>query len=119
MTETKPTVDVIPVMSKITENKFMGSNYMDWSKTIRLYLRSIDKENHLVDDPPKDETKSVWLKEDAKLFLQIKNSMHSEDLTTKQIIGKGSESGGLYVLESQVPKSISCSTVLSPFDVHC
>ncbi|XP_070009003.1 uncharacterized protein [Nicotiana sylvestris] len=93
MTETKPTVDVIPVMSKITENKFMGSNYMDWSKTIRLYLRSIDKENHLVDDPPKDETKSVWLKEDAKLFLQIKNSMHSEDLTTKQIIGKGSESG--------------------------
>ncbi|XP_075076753.1 uncharacterized protein LOC142163374 [Nicotiana tabacum] len=78
MTETKPTVDVIPVMSKITENKFMGSNYMDWSKTIRLYLRSIDKENHLVDDPPKDETKSVWLKEDAKLFLQIKNSMHSE-----------------------------------------
>ncbi|XP_075076631.1 uncharacterized protein LOC107793242 [Nicotiana tabacum] len=78
MTETKPTVDVIPVMSKITENKFMGSNYMDWSKTIRLYLWSIDKENHLVDDPPKDETKSVWLKEDAKLFLQIKNSMHSE-----------------------------------------
>ncbi|XP_075076365.1 uncharacterized protein LOC142163017 [Nicotiana tabacum] len=78
MTETKPTVDVIPVMSKITENKFMGSNYMDWSMTIRLYLRSIDKENHLVDDPPKDETKSVWLKEDAKLFLQIKNSMHSE-----------------------------------------
>nr|XP_016507431.1 PREDICTED: uncharacterized protein LOC107825109 [Nicotiana tabacum] len=78
MTKTKPTVDVIPVMSKITENKFMGSNYMDWSKTIRLYLRSIDKENHLVDDPPKDETKSVWLKEDAKLFLQIKNSMHSE-----------------------------------------
>nr|XP_009797219.1 PREDICTED: uncharacterized protein LOC104243680 isoform X3 [Nicotiana sylvestris]XP_009797220.1 PREDICTED: uncharacterized protein LOC104243680 isoform X3 [Nicotiana sylvestris] len=78
MTETKPTVDVIPVMSKITENKFMGSNYMDWSKMIRLYLRSIDKENHLVDDPLKDETKSVWLKEDAKLFLQIKNSMHSE-----------------------------------------
>uniref|UniRef100_A0A1U7W1W5 Uncharacterized protein LOC104224152 n=1 Tax=Nicotiana sylvestris TaxID=4096 RepID=A0A1U7W1W5_NICSY len=116
MTETKLTIDVIPVMSKITENKFMGSNYMDWSKTIHLYLRSIDKENHLVDDLPKDETKSVWLKEDAKLFLQIKNSMHSEDLTTKQIIGKGSESGGLYVLESQVPKSISCSTMLSPFD---
>ncbi|XP_075074543.1 uncharacterized protein LOC142162130 [Nicotiana tabacum] len=78
MTKTKPTVDVIPVMSKITENKFMGSNYMDWGKTIHLYLRSIDKENHLVDDPPKDETKSVWLKEDAKLFLQIKNLMHSE-----------------------------------------
>lgn len=50
--------DVILVMSKITEHKLNGSNYLDWSTTIRLYLRSIDKDNHMTNDPPKDGFKT-------------------------------------------------------------
>ena len=42
-----------------------------------------------------------------------------QDLTTKRIIGKGHESGGLYILDTQVPRSIACSGVLTPFEAHC
>jgi len=42
-----------------------------------------------------------------------------QDLMTNKTIGKGHESGGLYILDTQVPKPIACSTALSPFDVHC
>lgn len=76
--------DVVPVMSKITYHKLDGSNYQDWSKTVRLYLRNIDKDAHLTDDPPEIGPKQkngtctsqqkedlTWLIEDARLFLQI------------------------------------------------
>lgn len=76
--ETKPSVDMMHVMSKITDHKLNGSNYMDWSKTVHLYLRSIDKADHLTKDPPTDNTKGVWLREDARLFLQIRNSIDGE-----------------------------------------
>ncbi|XP_071923252.1 uncharacterized protein [Coffea arabica] len=40
-----------------------------------------------------------------------------QDFTTKQIIGKGHESGGLYILDTQIPKSIACSEIsLSSLD---
>ncbi|XP_058006091.1 uncharacterized protein LOC131181539 isoform X2 [Hevea brasiliensis] len=70
--------DVIPVMTKITEHKLNGSNYLEWSKTVRVYLRSIDKDDHLTKDPPTDDTRQTWLREDARLFLQLRNSIHSE-----------------------------------------
>lgn len=38
---------------------------------------------------------------------------------TKKIIGKGYESGGLYILDKQVPKSIACSGVATSFEIHC
>ena len=38
---------------------------------------------------------------------------------TKQIIGRGRESGGLYILDPTVPRPISCSTVTTPFETHC
>ena len=38
---------------------------------------------------------------------------------TKQIIGKGHESNGLYILDTCVPMSIACSSVVSPFEAHC
>ncbi|KAL5741578.1 hypothetical protein ACOSP7_028310 [Xanthoceras sorbifolium] len=80
MAEKKSVVvsDMVPVMSKITDHKLNGLNYLDWSKTVRLYLRSIDKDTHLTDDPPKDESRQTWLREDARLFLQIRNSIDSE-----------------------------------------
>ncbi|KAM7509738.1 hypothetical protein LguiB_008613 [Lonicera macranthoides] len=79
MSEQKAAVvsDVVSVMSKITEHKLNGSNYLDWSKTIRIYLRSIDKDDHMTSDPPSDNLRQTWLREDARLFLQIRNSIDS------------------------------------------
>ncbi|KAK2986874.1 hypothetical protein RJ640_000992 [Escallonia rubra] len=38
---------------------------------------------------------------------------------TKQIIGKGHVSDGLYILDAWVPRSVACSGVVSPFEAHC
>ena len=82
MEDNKSTVvaDVVPVVSRITEHKLTPSNYLDWAKTIRIYLRIIEKEDHLTDDPPKDDTRKAWLRDDSRLFLQIRNSISSEVL---------------------------------------
>ena len=61
--------EVVPIMSKITEDKLNGPNYSDSSKTICLYLRSIRMANHLDKDPPTDDSKDRWLEDDARLFL--------------------------------------------------
>ena len=73
--------EVVPMMSKITEDKLIGPNYSDWSKTIRLYLRSIHMARHLDKDPPMDDSKERWLEDDARLFLQIHNSIDGKVLT--------------------------------------
>ncbi|XP_062103747.1 uncharacterized protein LOC133814853 [Humulus lupulus] len=72
--------DVVLMMSKITYHKLIGLNYLEWCKTVWLYLRSIDKDDHLTDDPPKekDDSRQTWLREDARLFHQIWNSIDSE-----------------------------------------
>ncbi|KAK2992477.1 hypothetical protein RJ640_011616 [Escallonia rubra] len=41
------------------------------------------------------------------------------DLMTKQTIGKGHVSDGLYILDTWVPRSVACSGVVSPFEAHC
>ena len=50
-------LEVVLIMSKITENKLTGPNYLDWSKAICLYLRSIRIASHLTEDPPTDDSK--------------------------------------------------------------
>ena len=42
-----------------------------------------------------------------------------QDLMTKQIIGRGGEFGGLYILDPIVPRPIACSGVTTPFETHC
>ena len=42
-----------------------------------------------------------------------------QDLMTKQIIGRGRKSGGLYILDRTVPRPIACSGVTTPFETHC
>ena len=42
-----------------------------------------------------------------------------QDLMTKQIICRGHESGGLYILDPKVPRPIACSRVTTPFETHC
>ena len=69
------TLEVVPMMSKIMEDKQTGPNYLDWSKTIHFYLRSLRMASHLNKDPPTDDSKEQWLEDDACLFLQIRNSI--------------------------------------------
>ena len=38
---------------------------------------------------------------------------------TKKIISKGHELGGLYILDTQIPKFIACSGAVTPFEAHC
>ena len=38
---------------------------------------------------------------------------------TKQIISRGHESGGLYILDPTVPRPIACPEVTKPFETHC
>ena len=38
---------------------------------------------------------------------------------TKQIISRGHESRGLYILDYAVPRLISCFGVTIPFETHC
>ena len=65
----------LPIVTRITDIKLDGSNFFAWSKTVRIYLRSIGKASHLKDDPPTDGTKDQWLQNDARLFLMIRNSI--------------------------------------------
>ena len=82
-TDKKPvsTPEVVPMMSKIVEDKLTGPNYLDWRKIIRLYLRSICMASHLNEDPPTNDSKDRWLEDDARLFLQIRNFIDSKVLT--------------------------------------
>ena len=42
-----------------------------------------------------------------------------QDISTNRIIGRGCESGGLYILDTEVSKSVACSGVVTPFKIHC
>ena len=75
------TPKVVVMMSKITEDKLIGLNDLDWSKTVHLYLRSIRMASHLTEDPLTNDSKDRWLEDDASLFLQIRNSIDGKVLT--------------------------------------
>ncbi|KAJ8772156.1 hypothetical protein K2173_027333 [Erythroxylum novogranatense] len=70
--------DAIHVLSRITKHKLTGHNYFESCKKIRIYLQSISKDNHLTNDPPLDYTCWEWLRDDARLFLQIQNYINIE-----------------------------------------
>lgn len=42
-----------------------------------------------------------------------------QDLLIKKIIGEGYESSSLYILDTQAPRFVACSSTLSPFKAHC
>ncbi|CAA0822624.1 Unknown protein [Striga hermonthica] len=72
-------------MNKITDVKLNGSNFLGWSKTIIVHLHSIDKDDQLDSCPPtgdvKDDTNRAWLRDDAKLLFQIRNSIEPDILS--------------------------------------
>ena len=86
--EKKPTpkLKVVLMMSKIMEDKLTGPNYLEWSKTIRIHGKSVRMGGHvrmggqLTKDPPTDDLKEQWMEEDARLFIQIRNSIDSKVL---------------------------------------
>ena len=57
--EKKPTPkpEVVQLMSKITEDKLSDPNYLEWSKTIRIYVRSVRMGDHLTKDPLANDSK--------------------------------------------------------------
>ena len=52
-----PKLEVVSMMSKITEDKLAGPNYLEWSKTIQIYVRSLRMGGHLTKDLPTDDSK--------------------------------------------------------------
>ena len=42
-----------------------------------------------------------------------------QDFLMKRVIGRRRESEGLYILEIEVSKSVMCSGVVTPFELHC
>ena len=42
-----------------------------------------------------------------------------QDLLTERFIDRGQESGGLYILDLELPKPIACSRIASPHEFHC
>ena len=72
---------MVSMMSKITEDKLIGLNYLDLSKIVRLYLRSIRMDSHFTEDSSTDDSNELWLKDGAHLFLQICNSIDGKVLT--------------------------------------
>ena len=42
-----------------------------------------------------------------------------QDLSTKRLIGRGCESGGLYIIETEVSKPVVCSGDVTLFELHC
>lgn len=43
--------EIISTPTKITEHKLKGANYLEWSRKIKIYLWSAEKDNHLTEDP--------------------------------------------------------------------
>ena len=78
--EKKPTPkpEVVLMMSRITEDKPTGPNYLEWSKTIRIYVRSVCMDGHLTKDLSVYDSKEQWIEENACLFIQIRNSINSK-----------------------------------------
>ena len=38
---------------------------------------------------------------------------------TKQVIGSGRESGGVYILDPVIPRLVTCYGVITPLKTHC
>ncbi|KAK3027433.1 hypothetical protein RJ639_042073 [Escallonia herrerae] len=79
-------------------------------------------EGIITEETEEVEIEGLIIEERVKLFAIIAKSLDTEsvtDLMTKQTIGKGHISDGLYILDTWVPHSVVCSGVVSPFEAHC
>lgn len=66
MAESKNVVaNVITMITKITDHKLDGSNYLDWNKIVRIYLQSIKIDDHPTKDLPTNNTRQAWMRDDV------------------------------------------------------
>lgn len=52
-------VETISVLFKITNYKLNGPNYLDWITKIKIYLRSVEKDDHFFHDPSIGDAKKL------------------------------------------------------------
>ena len=70
MTDNKASItEIVPALSKITYHKLNGTNYLEWSKTIRVYLRSVEKDDHLTMETLDNETRKTWIRDEKCTFI--------------------------------------------------
>lgn len=48
-----------------------ATNYLEQSKTIKVYLLSIDKDDQLIQNSPIDATKQTWLRDMHSYFCKL------------------------------------------------
>uniref|UniRef100_A0A2N9GH48 Integrase catalytic domain-containing protein n=1 Tax=Fagus sylvatica TaxID=28930 RepID=A0A2N9GH48_FAGSY len=59
--------------------KLKGSNYLQWSRAVRVFLTGRGKESYLMTTKPTDATKiPQWLQEDAQIMTWLWNSLEPE-----------------------------------------
>uniref|UniRef100_A0A2N9EUP8 Integrase catalytic domain-containing protein n=1 Tax=Fagus sylvatica TaxID=28930 RepID=A0A2N9EUP8_FAGSY len=59
--------------------KLKGSNYLQWSRAVRVFLTGCGKESYLTTTKPVDATKiPQWLKEDAQIMTWLWNSLEPD-----------------------------------------
>uniref|UniRef100_A0A2N9IR39 Fibronectin type III-like domain-containing protein n=1 Tax=Fagus sylvatica TaxID=28930 RepID=A0A2N9IR39_FAGSY len=60
----------------MTSTKLKGSNYLQWSRAVLVFLTGRGKESYLTTTKPTDATKiSKWIKEDAQIMTSLWNSL--------------------------------------------
>ncbi|KAJ9535088.1 hypothetical protein OSB04_un001836 [Centaurea solstitialis] len=69
------TPDLIPATTRLTDNKLNGSNFFEWSKTVRLYIRGIGMASHLTSDPPPTDNNQDPLSNISRIY-DICKSFH-------------------------------------------
>ena len=78
MGDTKDWQDSLFFGSK-TSTKLKGSNYLQWSRAIRVFLTGHGKELYLTTTKPIDATKIPnWLQEDAQIMTWLWNSLEPD-----------------------------------------
>ncbi|GMP41884.1 hypothetical protein CsSME_00011829 [Camellia sinensis var. sinensis] len=66
----------------MTNTTLKGSNYLQWSHTIVVFLKACGKASYLTATKPSDATKVVlWEQEDAQIMTWLWNSLALEVFT--------------------------------------
>jgi uncharacterized membrane protein YgcG len=75
MGDTKDLQDSL-FFGSMTSTKLKGSNYLQWSRAVLVFLTGRGKESYLTTTKPTDATKiSKWIKEDAQIMTWLWNSL--------------------------------------------
>uniref|UniRef100_A0A2N9FUB4 Integrase catalytic domain-containing protein n=1 Tax=Fagus sylvatica TaxID=28930 RepID=A0A2N9FUB4_FAGSY len=69
----------LSVLSPSRYTKLKGSNYLQWSRAVLVFLTGRGKESYLTTTKPTDTTKiSTWIKEDAQIMTWLWNSLEPD-----------------------------------------